>query len=333
MTLLTFTPQGIYCPQGDFYIDPWKKVDRAVITHAHADHAYPGHKHYLAQHYNKAILKLRLGHKINIDTVEYGESTFINGVKVSFHPAGHIIGSAQVRVEYQGEVWVASGDYKPEYDGLSTAFEPVKCNTFISESTFGLPIYQWENQDKVMQDVNEYWYNNSKNGVQTVLLGYSLGKSQRLLKFLDNSIGEIWLHDSIYKTQQTLIKSGHEFNDYKKVDLTLPAKKYAGGLIMAPPMVAGSAWLMKFQPYKLAMCSGWMHVKSTIAKRKVDAGFAMSDHADWNGLISSIKATEAENVYVNHGFSGILSHYLNDIGINSYDVSQILGVQKAEDEE
>jgi putative mRNA 3-end processing factor len=331
LKLLTYTEKGLYCAQGGFYIDPWKTVPKAVITHAHADHAYPGHKYYLAQHFNKPILKLRLGHNIHIETVEYGEETVMNGVKISFHPAGHIIGSAQVRIEYKGEIWVVSGDYKPEPDGISTPFEPIFCHNFITESTFGMPIYNWQDQNITMREINDFWQENKNNGFQTVILGYSLGKAQRIIKYLDESIGPIFLHDSIHKTQQVLIKNGHDFLEHRKLDLTIAKSKYEGALIMAPPMAAGSGMLQHFAPYKLAMCSGWMQVRSAAAKRKVDRGFVLSDHADWNGLLNAVKATEAETVYVTHGFSKIFSKYLNEIGINAIDVDTFYNAENIEE--
>ncbi|HMJ46095.1 MAG TPA: hypothetical protein VK498_02110, partial [Ferruginibacter sp.] len=174
MPLIEFTDKGLYCPQGNFYIDPWKPVDRAVITHAHSDHARPGHKYYLCHHFTKPLLQLRLGEN-NYETIGWNETVFMNGVAVSLYPAGHIIGSSQVRVEYNGEVWVFSGDYKTEHDGLSTSFEPVKCNSFISECTFGLPIYKWKSQDQIFADIKNWIYKNQEEKKISVFIAYSLG--------------------------------------------------------------------------------------------------------------------------------------------------------------
>src|SRR5687767_15681366 len=155
MGLIEFSDKGLYCRQGDFYIDPWKPVDRAIITHAHSDHARWGSKYYLCHRQTKPLLRLRLGEN-NFQGVEWEETTDINGVKVSLHPAGHMIGSSQIRVEHKSEVWVVSGDYKIEDDGLSGKFEPVACNTFITESTFGLPIYNWKTQSEIFRDIQDW---------------------------------------------------------------------------------------------------------------------------------------------------------------------------------
>ena len=191
--LLEFTDRGIYCDKGKFYIDPWKPVDDAVITHAHADHAYFGHKHYLAHHLSKQILLYRLG-EINLQTVEYGEKLMKNGVEISLFPAGHVIGSAQIRIEYQGEVWVVSGDYKMEADATCEAFEPLDCNTFITESTFGLPIYRWQPQDAIFSEINNWWQGNAVDGRASVLFCYAFGKAQRIQGGIDNTNGPMICH-------------------------------------------------------------------------------------------------------------------------------------------
>src|SRR5688572_4496949 len=203
--LLEFNDKGIFCSAGNFYIDPWQPVKYAVITHAHSDHAKWGHEHYLAHTLSREVLKYRLG-EINLETMNYGKKTIINGVQVSFHPAGHIIGSSQIRVEYKGEVWVASGDYKLQEDGLSTPFEPVACDVFITESTFGLPCFQWAPSQVVFNEMNQWWMNNRSQGITSILLGYALGKSQRILKGLNASIGPIFAHGSVWNLTE-LIRS------------------------------------------------------------------------------------------------------------------------------
>ena len=251
--LLTVTKQGLYCPVGDFHIDPWKKVDRAVITHGHSDHATRGHGSYLCADPCVAILKARLGKKINVEGKPFGESVAINGVKVSFHPAGHVLGSAQIRVEHEGEVWVASGDYKIEDDGISGAFEPVKCNTFITESTFGLPIYRWEPQAKVAAEINDWWSSNRENGITSVIYTYSLGKAQRIQHTVDSSIGPIHTHPSVEEMNKAYATSG----------VQLPARALgaaAGGLVIAPPSVDASEWLRQFGRCETAFVSGWNRV-------------------------------------------------------------------------
>jgi len=235
--LLEFTDRGIYCEKGGFYIDPWKPVDYAVITHAHADHAYLGHKHYLAHHLSKQVLLYRLG-EIDLQTVEYGEKINKNDVEVSLHPAGHVIGSAQIRVEYKGELWVVSGDYKLEDDGISTPFEPIKCHHFISECTFGMPVYQWKPQVKTFEEMNRWWRNNLENGLATVIVGYSLGKAQRVLQNLDLFNGKVYTHGAIENVNQALRNNGVQLNPTERIVYDTPkedVRKGAGGRGVARP--------------------------------------------------------------------------------------------------
>ena len=314
MNLITFTNKGLYCSQGDFYIDPWKPVERAIITHGHSDHAYFGHKYYLCHHFTKPILQLRLGNN-NYESIEWGEKRVMNGVTISMHPAGHIIGSSQIRVEYNGEVWVVSGDYKTEDDGLSTKFEPVKCNTFITESTFGLPIYKWKPQHEIFENIINWIASNKENGKTSVLLAYSLGKAQRVLQHIKETTQTIYAHGAIYNTQQTLINAGWKIPDLVRVTHETPKELLKGAVVIAPPSSDGTPWMKKFSPYSVGVCSGWMQVRGNARRRNVDAGFALSDHADWDGLLQSIKATEAERVFVTHGFKSAFSRYLNEEGI------------------
>lgn len=314
MNLINFTDKGLFCPQGNFYIDPWKPVERAVITHAHSDHAYPGHKYYLCHHDTKPILQLRLGDN-NYESTGWGETVTMNGVKVSLHPAGHIIGSAQIRVEYNGEVWVVSGDYKTEDDGLSGKFEPVKCNTFITESTFGLPIYKWKPQHEIFEDIINWISRNKENGKTSILLAYSLGKAQRVLQSIKETTQTIFAHGAIFNTQQALINGGWKLPEVVRITPETPKELLKGTVVMAPPSADGTTWMKKFLPYSVGVCSGWMQVRGNARRRNVDVGFALSDHADWSGLLQSIKATGAEKVFVTHGFQSAFSRYLNEEGI------------------
>jgi len=212
--LLTFTDKGIYCAAGDFYIDPWRKVEKAIITHAHADHSRWGMQHYLAHEDSAPIMKLRLGSDIKVQPVKYNQTINHNGVKISLHPAGHIIGSAQVRVEHKGEVWVVSGDYKPNADKTCTPFEPVKCNTFISESTFGLPIYKWKPENEIFDEINAWWWQNRVQGKVSIIYGYSLGKAQRILQGVNHSIGPVFVHGAVYNTNMALLQHGYGLNPF-----------------------------------------------------------------------------------------------------------------------
>ena len=327
--LLEFTDRGIYCSKGKFYIDPWKPVDDAVITHAHSDHAYWGHKHYLAHHLSKQVLLYRLG-EINLETVEYGEKVMKNGVEISLFPAGHVIGSAQVRVEYQGEVWVVSGDYKVEDDGISTPFEPVRCHHFISECTFGMPVYQWKPQAQIFDEVNSWWRGNLERGVATVLVGYSLGKAQRILQNLDLSNGTVYTHGTIENTNQALRNNGVKLNPTIRITPETPRDEIRKGIVIAPPSSVGTPWMRKFGPYDFGYCSGWMAIRGAKRRRAADRGFILSDHADWDGLISAIDATGCEKVYLTHGYTATFSRYLSEIGFDAHEVHTLYGGEEEE---
>jgi putative mRNA 3-end processing factor len=312
--LISFTEKGLYCEIGNFYIDPWKTVDKAIITHGHGDHSYYGHKYYLCHTHTKPILQLRLGEN-NYQTLEWNESIDMNGVKVSLHPAGHIIGSSQIRLEYNGEVWVVSGDYKVEDDGISGKFEPVKCDTFITESTFGLPIYKWKPQQEIYDNIITWINKNKENGKTSVLLAYSLGKAQRVLQAIKETTQTIFAHGAVYNMQQTLINAGWDITPVVRVTPETPKELLKDSIVIAPPSADGTPWMKKFQPYSVGVCSGWMQVRGNARRRNVDAGFALSDHADWNGLLQSVKATGAERVFVTHGFQSAFSRYLNEENI------------------
>jgi putative mRNA 3-end processing factor len=328
--LLEFTDKGIYCPRGQFHIDPWKPVDHAVITHAHSDHARWGSKHYLCHTHTLPLLKLRLGEN-SYQAAEWNEVININGVKVSLHPAGHIIGSSQVRVEYNDEVWVFSGDYKTANDGISGIFEPVKCNTFITESTFGLPIYNWKPQDYVYEEIRTWINMNKEHGRTSVLIAYSLGKAQRVLNAIKETADRIYVHGAIWNTHETLLNAGFDLPEVSRVLPDTPKELLKGSVVIAPPSADGSAWMSKFAPYEIGVCSGWMQVRGNARRRNADAGFVLSDHADWNGLLSAVGATGAEKVYVTHGFQSVLSRYLNEKGIESAEVQTAYGDEGEEE--
>jgi len=323
--LIEFTPKGMYCAQGDFYIDPWRAVERALITHAHGDHARYGHKYYLSHHDSIPIMKARLGFNL-YDGVAYGETRVINGVKVSFHPAGHIIGSAQIRLEYKGQVWVASGDYKTEFDGISPAFETVKCHVFITESTFGLPVYNWNPQQEIFDDMNAWWQHNKERGIATVIMAYSLGKAQRILHNIDKGIGPVYLHGAIHNMNQAIRSSGYDLPNFPKVDASMKKEHFRQALIIAPPGATGTSWFKRFLPYSVGVASGWMAVRGTKHRQAADKGFALSDHADWPGLNAAIKATGAEKVIVTHGYTAVFSKWLCENGYDSRTVeTQFVG--------
>ncbi|HEX4373598.1 MAG TPA: ligase-associated DNA damage response exonuclease [Puia sp.] len=324
MELLEFTKKGIYCSQGDFYIDPWKPVDRAIITHAHSDHARAGSKFYLCHTLTKPLLQLRLGDNA-YQSVEWNEPVFMNGVRISLHPAGHIIGSSQIRVEYNGDVWVVSGDYKIENDGLSGIFEPVVCNTFITESTFGLPIYNWKPQQQIFYDIQNWIIKNKEEGKISVLIAYSLGKAQRLLPCITEVNPSVFVHGAVYNIHEALKNAGVKLPEVKKVLPDMPKGNFKGSVVIAPQSAEGTGWMKRFVPYELAVCSGWMQVRGNARRSNADKGFALSDHADWNGLLYAVKATGAKKVFVTHGFQSAFSRYLNENGIESAEVKTEFG--------
>ena len=318
--LIELNDKGLYCSKGGFYIDPLKAVDKALITHAHSDHARWGSKNYLAVNRSENLLKLRLGKEINLQTVKYGEVLNINGVKVSFHPAGHILGSAQIKLEYNKEVTVVSGDYKNEEDITCDKFEPVRCNTFITESTFGLPIYKWSPQKEIFDEINQWWKLNTKNGITSVLYGYSLGKAQRLISGLDSSIGPILTHRTVEKINDCYRASGINLPITTCFENINDKNVFKESIIIAPP--AGDSLIQgkKLDNFSLAFASGWMQVRSIRKRRNVDKGFVLSDHSDWDGLINTIKETGAEKILVTHGYTEVLVRWLKE---NGWDASSL----------
>lgn len=320
MPLLEFTNKGLYCSRADVYIDPWRPVKHALITHGHADHSRWGHEHYLCTHAAKPVIKYRLGQNINIQSVAFGENIVINGVKFSFHPAGHIIGSAQIRMEYKGEVCVVSGDYKTQEDGLTEAFEVVKCHTFVTESTFGLPIYQWEEQAKVAEDINQWWLKNQQEGKVSLIGGYALGKAQRILTCLDTSTGQIFTHGAIENVNEVLRHQGVHLPKTTRVTMQQKKADFTGGIVIATPSALQTTWARKFGEVSTAIASGWMSLRGARRRRSVDRGFVLSDHADWQGLNEVILATGAEQVFVTHGYTNIFKKWLNGQGISAEEV-------------
>ncbi|MCB0640564.1 MAG: ligase-associated DNA damage response exonuclease [Phaeodactylibacter sp.] len=320
MALLELQKEGLYCAQADVYIDPWKPVASALITHGHADHARWGSRHYLCTQSAKPVLQYRLGRSSPIETVAYGERRQINGVKISFHPAGHIIGSAQIRLEYKGEIWVVSGDYKLEDDGLSEAFEPVPCHTFITESTFGLPVYKWPDQEEVFQAINQWWADNQASGKTSVLTAYALGKAQRLLAGINPAIGPIFAHGAIENTNQIIRKQGIVLPPTPKIEAVKSKDQLAGALVLATPSALGTAWMKRFKSTSTGMASGWMALRGTRRRRAADRGFVLSDHADWEGLNQAVEATGAERVYVTHGYTNTFVRWLREKGLEAYEL-------------
>lgn len=323
--LLKFTERGIYCPAGDFYIDPWLPVTRAFITHAHSDHARQGMGCYISSPITAALMRARISEDISVTALNYGEKLTINGVSVSLHPAGHIPGSAQIRIEKNGYVAVVSGDYKTEPDGLSIPIEPIRCHEFVSECTFGLPIFRWKPSEISIQEITDWWMTNQSQNKNSILIAYALGKAQRLLNDLAGD-GRIVVHGSIYRMNEILKQVGLPIASCEKVSELNNRKKNKSLLVLAPPSAIGSTWIRRFSPFSLGIVSGWMAIRGIRRRRAADAGFVISDHADWDGLIQVIRCTGAEKVYLTHGYSDPFARYLREIGIQAEPVqSQFYG--------
>ncbi|EAQ43079.1 ligase-associated DNA damage response exonuclease [Polaribacter sp. MED152] len=324
MKFIKFTKKGIYCIPGKFYLDPWYPVDYAIISHGHADHARWGNKHYLCHNDSKAILKHRIGQDISIESMGYNEPKTINDVKVSFYPAGHIIGSAQIRLEYKGYVIVFSGDYKTQPDFLTVPFEPVKCNEFITESTFGLPIYKWKSELELQNELQNWVLQNQQNNRTSVFIGYSLGKAQRIMKLVEG-VDDIFVHSAINNLNKAISNSGINIPNTTLITPDFNKKEIQNKIVILPPALLGSKMLKRIPNAATAICSGWMHIRGNRRWKGVDAGFAVSDHADWDGLLEAVKATEAEKVYVTHGSQAVFSKYLNEIGIEAHELKTEFG--------
>ena len=312
--LIVNRPQGLYCPPGDFYIDPWRPVERAVITHAHGDHARVGHTSYLAASPAEHVLRTRLG-DISLQTIDYEVPIEINGVQVSLHPAGHVLGSAQVRVEKEGRVWVASGDYKLNPDSTCVPFEPIRCDTFITESTFGLPIYRWEDSQRIFAEINAWWSANADSGRASVLFCYAFGKAQRILSGIDASIGRLVVHGAVEPLNRAYRASGVALPPTQLVSETDKAD-LARALILAPPSAQGSPWLRRLAITRMLRI-GLMRLRGTRRRRALDRGFVLSDHADWPGLMNALGATGAQQVIVTHGQIPVMVRWLNEQGLDA----------------
>lgn len=318
--LVVERPEGLYCPPGDFFIDPWRPVERAVITHAHSDHATPGHAHVLAHDDAAGVLRARLGVDLNLQTLPYGSAIDHHGVRLSLHPAGHVLGSAQLRIEHHGRVWVVSGDYylsgHDERNPTCPPFEPQRCHCFITESTFGLPIYRWPPQAEVFAEIDTWWRANAEAGRASLLMAYSFGKAQRLLAGVDAGIGPIVVHGAVARLNTAYRAAGIELPATHHVS-ELDRAALARALVVAPPSVQGTPWRRRFGDPSDAFASGWMQVRGNRRRRGLDRGFVLSDHADWPGLQRAIAATGAERVIVTHGYEAVMVRWLAQQGLQA----------------
>lgn len=321
MELIEITKSGIYCPKADIFIDPWKPVKRALITHGHSDHARPGNSYYLSTEEALPVIRYRLGEEANVEGIKYGEVRKINGVNFSFHPAGHIYGSAQIKIEYKGEVWVVSGDYKTAADPFAGEFEPLRCDTFVTESTFGLPVFKWKTDINISAEINDWWRYNQSIGKISVIAGYALGKAQRIIKMLDTSKGRIFTHGAVENINAILRKQGVGLPETTRVTPEITKDQLMGSIVIATPSAINSPWMRRFKPYSTAIASGWMVLRGARRRRSVDKGFVLSDHADWDGLNKAVEATGAKKVVVTHGYTSIFSQWLREKGYDSQEVA------------
>lgn len=336
MALIEQTDRGLYCEAGDFYIDPWRGVSRAVVTHAHSDHARRGSDSYLVPTDGVGVLRHRLGGDINVTGLQYGEAIDINGVKVSLHPAGHILGSCMVRVEHRGEVWLFSGDYKTQSDPTCKSIEAVRCDVFISECTFGLPIYRWQPSEHVFADIHRWWRDNVADERCSMIFAYSLGKAQRILAQLDQSLGLIGVHGAIDGLMPMYHEAGVKFPAYESIDTRdkQQLERFKkGGMILSPPSANGTPWLTKFGDVSTASASGWMTIRGPKRRANVENGFVLSDHADWHGIHETIKATGASRVGLTHGYVSTMVRYLKEQGVDAFPIVTQFRGDAAEEQE
>ena len=328
--LLIPTDRGLYCEAGGFYIDPWRSVDRAVITHAHTDHAHWGCGHYLATETCAPILRARLGQNISLQALAYSQPLVINDVTLTFHPAGHVLGSAQIRLQHRSGTWLVSGDYKLQRDPTAEPFEHVRADVFITESTFGLPIFRWPDPAEVVRDVNRWWAANIEQSRTSIIYAYSLGKAQRILAALDQSLGPILIHGSLAKINPCYEAAGI------RLPRTHPANNDEAGrfkgkaIVIAPPGTEHPTWLRKFGVSSTATASGWMRIRGTRRRLATDRGFVLSDHADWPDLLRAIDATGAARIGITHGSTETLCRWLREQGRDAFIVpTRYTGEQEA----
>ncbi len=313
--LVVLRPEGLYCPAGDFHIDPWRPVPRAVITHGHGDHARSGMGFYHCSAGSVPILRWRLG-EVPLQAHDYGTPFTLGGVQVSLHPAGHVLGSAQVRIDDGTQVWVASGDYKRQPDPTCAPFEVVRCDTFITEATFALPIYRWQDTAQVAAQIVAWRQECAQRGEAAILLCYALGKAQRILaELLPLDDQAAWLHGAIANGVDVYRQAGIAMLATDTVAEQGRTPEAAGRLILAPPSAAGTPWLRRFGRHQLAFASGWMQLRGNRRRRNVDRGFVVSDHADWPALLQTIEQTGASRVIATHGNTDALVPFLRERGV------------------
>jgi putative mRNA 3-end processing factor len=321
-------PEGLYCPAGDFYIDPWRAVPRAVLTHGHSDHARAGSAHYQAVDIGAGILRQRLGAQVPLQTRAYGERWQMQDALVSLHPAGHILGSAQVRIEVSpsrrhgrhvgGQVTVVTGDYKRDADPSCAPFEVVPCDTLITEATFALPVYRWQPTEVIAAEIFSWWQQQAARGYVSVLCCYALGKAQRILAALcAHTQQPVLLHGAMVPLVQVYRDAGVRMLDTQALSEQARSSDVAGALILAPPSAARSPWMRRFSKVSVGFASGWMAVRGARRRAGYDRGFVLSDHADWDGLVRTVRDTGAKQVWATHGSTDSLVRFLSESGVSA----------------
>lgn len=329
MQIIEVTENGLYCAAGDFHIDPWRPVRRAVLTHAHGDHARTGSEEYHATRASGGLLRYRLGSDANLVAHDYGETFEVNAARVSLHSAGHVLGSAQIRIEVNGEVWVVTGDYKRAADPTCAPFEVIECDTLISEATFALPCYAWPETREVVADIHRWWQANREAGRASVLFCYALGKAQRVLaELLEFTAEPAYAHGAVLPLVEEYRREGIAMLPTVPVERERRAD-YAGALVIAPPSAAGSPWMRRFGDAATGFCSGWMRIRGARRRRGYDRGFVLSDHADWPALLRTIEQSRAQRVLLTHGYSDALVRYLCEQGRNAAALRTAYGDEEA----
>ncbi len=331
--LLSTSPSGLLCDRGPFHVDPWAPVSLALVTHAHADHARPGSGAYLCADACAGLLRRRLGPEAVIRAVPYAERVSLGDTVVSFHPAGHILGSAQVRIEGAGAVWVVTGDYKRQADPTCAAFEPLPCDVLITEATFALPIYCWPDPDAVAHDIVAWWQANRAAKRASVLFCYALGKAQRILAMLRAFTNDpVFVHGAVHGLTEVYRAAGVEMLPTIPVAETMRGKSFAGELVLAPEMAIGSTWMRRFGDHETAFASGWMRVRGNRRRRSFDRGFELSDHADWPALLRTVEESGARRIFATHGSSEPLARYLREArALDAGTIATRLGESESED--
>ena len=322
--ILTLTPQGLYCVPGDFYIDPVAPVERALITHGHADHARAGHTHVLSSDQTLKIMAVRYGAGFagHQQTAGLGVPCQIGGATVTFFPAGHVLGSAQILIEAGGTRIVASGDYKRQVDPTCLPFEPVKCDVFITEATFGLPVFQFGDArseiDKLLRSVALF------PGRAHLVGAYALGKAQRVIAHLREADYDkpVYIHGAMQRLTDFYAGEGIGLGDIRPVSAA-QREKLAGEIILCPPGSLKDLWSRKFADPVTSFASGWMRTKARARQRGVELPLVISDHADWDGLCQTILDTGASEIWVTHGQEDGLVHWCSSRGLKARPLNMI----------